>query len=458
MVNIQRLREIVGSEWVVTKREEMLSYLADETNSLIRPKPADNVVVVKPKSSEEISEILRLANIDKMPVFVRGGGTGICGGAVPIADGILISMERLDKVIEVDRDNLMIIVEAGVTLARILKEADAAGLIFPPHPGDEGAQAGGMVALNAGGTRAVKYGVVRNYVKGLEVVLPTGEILSLGGKLLKNNQGLDLLHLMVNSGGILGVITKVIFRLYPKSAASGTLLISYNDRHIALDAVPKILQKGITPLAIEYVERLVVETSEKYLRLKWPATKGQAYLMAILVGASEEDVYSQAEQIVAICEAGGAVETIIAESKEEQATILKIRSEMYSSLKPDLSDVIDITVPPASIGILMDKVDEIASTYKTVIPMYGHAADGNLHPHIMRDVFDRGILKEVKRDIYREAIKLGGVITGEHGIGVIRVPDLAFLPEKKSWELMRGIKNLFDPNNVLNPGMGLMEK
>ncbi|MFY9812830.1 MAG: FAD-binding oxidoreductase, partial [Dehalococcoidales bacterium] len=229
-MDINQLQDIVGADYVITDRDHMQSYLCDETVVCVRPKPAEKVVVVKPGNAREISEILKLANLDKTPVFIRGGGTGLCGGAIPTRDGLLISMERLNKVIELDADNLMITVEAGVTLADILKAADGAGLFFPPHPGDEGAQAGGMVALNAGGTRAVKYGVTRSYVKGLEAVLPTGEIVNFGGKLIKNNQGFDLLQLMINSTGLLGVITKITFRLYPKPEASATLVVSYNNR------------------------------------------------------------------------------------------------------------------------------------------------------------------------------------------------------------------------------------
>ena len=456
MIKVEKLREIVGEDWVITKREQMESYLVDETALAIRPKPADNVVLVKPASAEEVSGILKLANSEKTPVFVRGGGTGICGGAVPIIDGIVLSTERLDRIEEVDKDNLMVVVESGVTFGAMLKAVEDAGLFFPPHPGDEGAHVGGLVACNAGGVRAVKYGVIRNFVRGLEVVLPTGEILKVGGKLLKNNQGLDLMHLLINSGGILGVITKVIFRLCPKFTNSGTLVISYDNRHDAIDSVPKILQSGVIPLAIEYVERYVIEISANRLGMKWPATKGQAFLIVMLIGESEDEVYVQGEKVSDICERCHAVDILIAERKEEQADILKIRSEVYTSLKDNVADVLDITVPPASIGVMMDKVDEIARRFNATIPTYGHAGDGNLHPHLMTDLSERGILRTVKREIYQEAIRLGGVITGEHGLGVIRLPDLDLCPDGKMWELMRGIKCVFDPNNILSPGIGLL--
>ncbi|MCH8864906.1 MAG: FAD-binding protein [Chloroflexi bacterium] len=453
--NVTRLREIVGEDWVITRREQMESYLVDETALAVRPEPAKNVVLVKPASAAEIAGILKLANGEQTPVFIRGGGTGICGGAVPTADGILLSTERLDKIEEVDRDNLMVVVESGVPFGAMLKAVEDAGLFFPPHPGAENAHVGGLVALNAGGVRAIKYGVIRNFVKGLEVVVPTGEILTLGGKLLKNNQGLDLLHLMINSGGILGVITKVIFRLCPRFSHSGTLIVSYDNRHDAIDSVPKILQSGVIPLAIEFIERDVVEMSATHLGMKWPATKGQAYLLVILTGDSEDEVYAQGEKVSGICEQNGCTDILIAERREEQAAILKIRSEVYPSLKKNVADVLDITVPPASIGIMMDRVDEIARRYDTTIPTYGHAGDGNLHPHVMNDLAERGLLREVKREIYQEAIRLGGVITGEHGLGTVRLPDLDLYPDGKTWELMRGIKNVFDPNHILNPGIGL---
>ena len=454
-INVTGLREIVGEDWVITRREQMESYLVDETALAVRPEPAENVVLVKPASAAETAAILKLANDERTPVFIRGGGTGICGGAVPTSDGILLSTERLDKIEEVDRDNLMVVVESGVPFGDMLKAVEDAGLFFPPHPGAENAHVGGLVALNAGGVRALKYGVVRNFVKGLEVVVPTGEILTLGGKLLKNNQGLDLLHLMINSGGILGVITKVVFRLCPRFSHSGTLIVSYDNRHDAIDSVPEILQSGVIPLAIEFIERDIIEISANTLGMKWPATKGRAYLLVILTGDSEDEVYAQGEKVSAICEQNGCTDILIAERGEEQAAILKIRSEVYPSLKKNVADVLDITVPPASIGIMMDRVDEIARRNNTTIPTYGHAGDGNLHPHVMNDLAERDILRDVKREIYRAAIELGGVITGEHGLGTVRLPDLDLYPDGKTWELMRGIKNVFDPNNILNPGIGL---
>ncbi|MFW6056533.1 MAG: FAD-binding oxidoreductase, partial [Chloroflexota bacterium] len=279
MIDVETLKQIVGGEWVITDRSQMEAYLYDETTPFQRLEPAKDVVVVKPGTAQEISEIMKLANSDKTPVYPRGAGTGLCCGAMPTQDGIVISMERFDKVEEVDKDNLMVVAEAGVTLADLLAAVDEADLLFPPHPGDEGAQVGGMIACNAGGSRAVKYGVVRQYVKGLEVVLPTGEITTMGGKLLKNNTGLDLMQLIIDSEGILGIITKATMRLYPKFAGTATLVVSFDDRHAAISTVPKILQSGVIPMAIEYVDHEVITYSAQNLGLTWPAENGAAHLI-----------------------------------------------------------------------------------------------------------------------------------------------------------------------------------
>ncbi|MBN2187194.1 MAG: FAD-binding oxidoreductase [Dehalococcoidia bacterium] len=253
-MRVEKLEDIVGKSWVITEKERMLDYLTDETAIEVRPQPASELTLVKPANPQEISSVLKFANCEKIPVFPRGGGTGLCGGAIPTENGIILSLERLKK-IDVDKDNLMAIAEAGATLRELIEKVEQERLFFPPHPGDESAQVGGIVACNAGGSRAVKYGIMRSYVKGIDAVLPTGELLSLGGELLKNNTGYDLMHLIVGSEGTLAVITKVVLRLFPPAAASVTMVIPYYDRHDAINTVPKILQSGIIPLAIEYMDR-----------------------------------------------------------------------------------------------------------------------------------------------------------------------------------------------------------
>lgn len=455
MINPEGLQAIVGQDWVITDRSQMEGYLCDETYFGVRPEPAQNLIVVKPKDAGEISRVLRWANETGTAIYPRGGGTGLVGAAIPTRDGAVLSLERLDLIEEMDKDNLMVVAQAGVTLGDLLHAVEAEGLLFPPHPGDEGAQLGGLVASNAGGTRAVKYGVIRNYVKGIEVVLPTGGVVTMGGKLLKNNTGLDLMHLLIDSEGILGIITKVVLRLYPRFAGTATLLISFDDRHAAIRAVPAILQSDVIPMAIEYTERDLMETTSEYLGIKWPAEKGQAFLMIIVTGMSQDDVYAQCERISEICETHGAVDTLIAERREEQADILKLRSEVGPAMKPRLADALDITVPPAAVATILDEIDGIAVRYNTRIPVVGHAGDGNLHPNLLNDLQERGTFGQAKREIYEATARLGGVVSGEHGIGKTRLAEFSLFMDPKSRELQRGIKKLFDPNGILNPATAI---
>ena len=451
MIDTRALAAIVGDDWVISDRRMMEKYLIDETYTGLVMTPAENVVVVKPATTEEVSRIIKLANEAGFFVYPRGGGTGVVAGAIPTRDGVVLSLERLDRIEEVDEDNLMVVAEAGVTLGQLLEAIEAKGLLFPPHPGDEGAQLGGLVVCNAGGTRAVKYGIVRNYVKGLEVVLPTGEIVTLGGKLLKNNTGLDLMHLLIGSEGILGVVTKVILRLYPKFAGPATLVVSFEDRNAAIRAVPRILQAGVIPMAVEYVDRRLMEDTAAYLNTSWPASKGAAHLIVIITGTNEDDLYEQCEAVSAICDDSGAVDTLMAEGREEQAHILHVRSEVSMVYKADTAEILDVTVPPAAVEQMMNEVDRLAAEYDTRIPMVAHAGDGNFHPYLMRELKARGLHEEVKRKIYARAVALGGVISGEHGVGKTRLGEIEMCVDATSLALMRGLKRAFDPNGVLSP-------
>ena len=448
---IEQLKEIVGEKNVIIDKDKIESYLVDETPTPIRPKPASNLILVKPANTKEVAEIMKIANETKTPVYPRGGGSGLVGGAIPTQNGIILSLERMNK-IEIDKDNLMAIAEAGVTLEKLIKSAEEAGLFFPLHPGDESAQIGGLIAANAGGARAVKFGVMRNYVRGLEVVLPTGEILELGGKLQKNNMGYDLMHLIIGSEGTLAVITKAILRLYPKFQATATLVIPFNNRHDAISSVPKILQDGRMPLAIEYVEKELMEKTAKQLGEVWPVKEGKCYLLVIVAKQSRDQMLQESLRIAEICQQNGALEPLFAEPRDQQERILRIRSNIYLALKPNTADILDTTVPPANIGKFIDEVDRIAKKYNAYLPAYGHAGDGNLHIHIMDEGKSIEYIEKLRSEIYEAAFKLGGVITGEHGIGRIRKPSLIKYIDKKQLELMKKIKRIFDPNNILNPG------
>lgn len=450
---VEEMEDIVGSDFVIGDIEQIKDYLIDETPEPVRPNPEKNVIVVKPEDVDEISKIMDYASHEGVNVVPRGAGTGLCGAAVPTEPSILLSMERLDEILEVDEDNFTVTCQAGVTLEKLFDRLDETGsLFFPPHPGDEGAQVGGLAVENAGGARAVKYGVLRNYVKGMEVVLPSGETIKLGGKVLKNNSGLPLLHLMIGSEGILGIVGKVTLRLYPKPRKMVSLIVPYNDRHEAMSTVPKILQRGLMPLAAEYMERDLIEKSAKHIGEEWPSDEGRAYLYIIVTGG-EEEVYSQCERIGDICSENGALDILIADRRKDQEKILKIRSNIYTALEPESADILDVTVPPSDLEELMNEVETIAEKFGVRIPSYGHVADGNLHPHILkRDDEGPKNMDEIKKEIYEKALDLGGVITGEHGIGKTRVRNLPQALGKTQINLMRGIKKVFDPNGILNPG------
>jgi len=447
------LETIVGSRWLVTEPEQMRDYLLDETPDPVAPEPCEDVVLVKPADSEEISAVLQLASRREVRVIPRGAGTGLCGAAVPLKPGIILSLERLNEVLELDKDNMFVRCQAGLSLEKLFESLEGTGLFFPPHPGDEGAQIGGLVAENAGGARAVKYGVVRNYVKGLRVVLPSGERMDWGGKTLKDNSGYPLLQLLVGSEGTLAIITEVTLRLYPEPKSSATLLLPYEERKEAIESVSKLLRGGADPLAIEYVEREHVEESARHLGENWPSREGEVYLILIFASESEEALYRDCERVASTCERDLAGEMLIAEREKDQRKILDVRSNLYSTYQDRMAEDLDIAVPPARMAEMMDKVEEIAEDFSLSVPTWGHAGDGNLHLHIMkREGEVPSELEEVKEKIYGVALELGGTITGEHGVGLVRSEDLPLLFTEAELDLMKRLKTVFDPQGILNPG------
>lgn len=450
---LNNLKNIVGEDWVIDDLSQMESYLYDETEPLIRPEASKDCVVVKPTSPEEISSILKYANDNLIPVIARGGGTGVVGASIPTQPSIIISLERMNKLVELDEKNLMITVEAGTTLAELLEMLkEQSKLFFPIHPGDEGAQIGGMVVTNAGGSGAVKHGIMRNHVKALEVVLPTGEIVKLGGKLLKNNMGYDLMNMIIGSEGTLGIVTKVTLRLYAKSKYTGTLIVAFDTRRDAADVVPEILQEGITPRAIEYMDRFVTEKSAKDLGTKWSLNKGSVDLMFIIDASNEDELYDNSEKIVKICEKHNALDSVIADNDKEQRNILEIRSNVYTPFRDNVSDGLDMAVPPSSVPDFLDDLTKLAEKYNTVIPSVGHIADGNVHNFILSD---NGKLpsyyEELKEKMYKTAIKYGGTITAEHGTGKTKKEHMYLQFSNREMEIMKAIKKAFDPNEILNP-------
>lgn len=459
---IDEIKGIVGEKNLICDEEKMHDYSHDEfALPYIRKFPQ---IVVKPRGAKEISEIMKLANKESIPVTPRGGATGLCGGCVPVFGGIVLSFENMNKILEIDKENLMAVVEPGVTLMDFYKKLEETKFFFPPHPGDESATMGGVVATNAGGARAVKYGVIRNFIRGLEVVLPQGEIINIGGKIMKSSTGYNLLHLLIGSEGTLGIVTKVIVNLLPPLQAMSTLIIPYNNLHDAIKTVPMIICNKIIPMAIEFIEQDVIAVTEDYLDKKWPCPGGNAHLMIVVDGSNEDEIMKLSESVGQICLDNNAIDVFIADGKEKQQNILDIRSQIYEALKRETIEILDITVPPAQIAAHVDKVHEISNRNQMWLPTYGHAADGNVHTHLMKADLRKDKLNaveqkeweqkypQVRKELYDDAQVRGGTISGEHGIGIVKKEYLPAVVGTKQIELMKAIKKSFDPNNILNPG------
>ena len=448
---VGELEKVVGEENVLT--ENLEDYLYDETPKRVRPEASREVVVVKPGSNEEVAKILRIANEKGVPVVVRGGGTGLSGGAIPIKPGIVISMERMNRIIEIDTQNLVAVCEAGVTLRQLLEEVEKIpGLSFPPHPGHEGAHIGGLVANNAGGARAVKYGIMRNYVLGLEVVLPDGEVLELGGKVIKNVTGYDLMHLLIGSEGTLAVVTKVVLKLIPKVGDTYTLVIPFERTEDAIRTVPEIMRSGIIPLAIEYMDIEAVKVGEAVTGKRWPYKGGEAHLMVIIEGRDEDELLKLSEEVEKIAVGNGAIDVFVGTGRKEQKDLLEVRSLIYEGMREKTVDLLDVSVPIASIPEYVTKCKKFAEEVGIEVLHYGHAGDGNVHQQILEVEGWEEKYPKFKNFAFQLAKKLGGYITAEHGIGVVKKEDMYSTLPEKALELMRKIKLAFDPNNILNPG------
>ncbi len=458
---IEKLEKIVGRENVILDSEKMVDYSHDEfSDARIARKPE---LVVKPKSTEEVAGIIRLANEEIFPVTPRGGATGLCGGCVPTSGGIVLSLENMDKIIEVDLNNQMAVCEAGVTLLDFYNAAEEAGLFFPPHPGEESAMIGGVIATNAGGARAVKYGVIRNYVRGLEIVLPTGSVIHLGGKLMKSSTGYNLLNLIIGAEGTLGIITKATIQLMPSSEVTRYLIIPYDDLEDAIETVPFLIKKKILPMAVEFVPLEVIQITEEFLKKRWPCSQGETHLLIILDASSREEIDRLSEAVAEICMEKRALDVFVADSPERQKQILDIRSKIYEVLKANVIEVLDISVPRGEIANHVKKVHEVSCKYDIWLPTFGHAADGNVHTHIMKARFENGDFipvpeeewreksKKVREELYQDCRERGGVISGEHGIGIVKKHYLSYVLEEEQLQIMKGIKSLFDPHNILNP-------
>ena len=414
-------------------------------------------IVVDAVRTEEVSAIMRYAYEKGIPVTPRGSGTGLCGGAVAVKGGILLSLAKMNKILEIDEENLTATVEPGVLLMDFAGAIAEKDLMYPPDPGEKTATLGGNVMTNAGGMRAIKYGVTRDYVRGMEVVLPNGEVIELGGKVAKNSSGYSLKDIMIGSEGTLGIITKLILRLIPMPKKTISLLVPFNSLEKCIETVPKIIKSRVMPTAVEFMQREVIEDAEKYLGKKFPDKSSDAYLLLSFDGNSTEEIEKIYESTAKLCLEEGAIDVLISNTEERQESIWSARGAFLEAIKsstPEM-DECDVVVPDR-IAVFMNFVKELEKKYRVRIRSFGHAGDGNLHVYVCRDDMDKDLwnekLNQVMGELYQKAVELEGQVSGEHGIGHAKVPYLRESLGDVQMELMRSIKLAFDPRNILNPG------
>lgn len=453
---LQHLERIVGASFVFTDEETRNHYGHDETEDYVFPPN----VVVKPSSTQEISAIMKVANDYKIPVVPIAGRTGLSGGALSIHHGIGLSMERLNKILEIDEQNLQVTTEPAV-ITQVLREAVAEkGLFYPPDPSSQGScWIGGNVAENAGGARAVKYGVTKDYVLNLEVVLPNGEIIWTGANTLKNSTGYNLTQLMVGSEGTLGIITKVVLKLLPKNSHNVLMLVPFYKAGQACEAVSAIFRAGIMPSALEFMERDAIDWAMQYVTGLNVQVKPeiQAHLLIEVDGNYPEILMQEAEKIMGVVEQFQIDEILFADTEDEKNALWKMRRSVAEAVKSNsIYKEEDTVVPRYELPKLLEGIKTIGNKYGFKSVCYGHAGDGNLHVNIIKsDMTDENWKTEVPkgiREIFELTVSLKGTLSGEHGIGFVQknYMDIAFT--KAHLELMERIKFVFDPNNILNPG------
>ena len=457
---VEVLRGIVGEKHVVYADAERLEpYSHDEIHDVRYAHQPE--CVVRPSSAEEIAAIVQLANRERIPVTPRGAGSGLSGGAVPVCGGIVLHLDRMNRILEIDRENMTVTCEPGVVTNDINDRVKADGLFYAGYPMSvETCFIGGNVAENAGGGKTVKYGVTGRYVVGLEVVTPQGEIVKLGGKLAKDVTGYNLIQLMVGSEGTLGIFTKVILRLMPLPKAKVDLLVLFRTTEEAIAAVPLIMTTGgIIPTAIEFMDQLSVRTSCEYLNESIPYEQAGAMLLISVDGPSAEQVDREYEAIGDLCLGAGAIEVYVADNATTAERIWKVRrnvAEAFFAVSP-LQCLEDLVVPIAAIPRMVVGAQEISRKHDCPIPCYGHAGDGNIHATvIMNPAWTlqqwHETLPQVLADLYRLAAGLGGTLSGEHGIGHKRKEFMPLFVSEAHLNLLRAIKRALDPNLILNPG------
>ncbi|MES2827019.1 MAG: FAD-linked oxidase C-terminal domain-containing protein [Bacteroidota bacterium] len=452
---LEEIKASVGASNVFIDNESLHNYGHDETEDLLfYPE-----VVVKPSNPEEISNLLKVCNAHNVPVTPRGGGTGLSGAALPIYGGVLLSMERFKSVIDIDVENLQATVEPGVITEDFINAVGEHGLLYPVDPSSKGSCfIGGNVAHGSGGPRVVKYGTIREYILNLEVVLASGEIIWTGANTLKYASGYNLTQLMIGSEGTLGVVTKIVTKLIPKSQHSVLMLGSFYENEKACAAVSAIFRAGVTPSALEFMERKGVEWVIQFDNIKFDLKDdANAFLMIEFDGDDLDTIFRDCEKVNLVLEEFGCTDVLFADTAQQKEELWRMRRTMAESVKSNsVYKEEDTVVPRAALPKLINGIKEIGSRYGFESVCYGHAGDGNLHINIikagMSDEDWKNNLKDGIVEIFELTTRLGGTISGEHGIGLVQKEFMPIKYSEVSLNLMRGIKSVFDPNTILNPG------
>ena len=445
---LKELKTIVGSDRLTTAPEELFVHSYDATQREALP-----WAVARPATAGEVSQILALANRERFPVVPRGAGTGMSGGSVPLQGGVVLSFERMNRILEIDEENMIAVVEPGVVTGDLQREVESRGLFYPPDPAShQFCTMGGNVAECAGGLRAVKYGVTKDYVLGLEVVLPTGEIINTGTRTAKSVAGYDLTKLIVGSEGTLGVVTKIIVKLLPLPESVRTLAACFNDADGAAGAASAILAGRILPRALEFIDQAALRAVESYL--KENLSHGAAAMLLVEVDGPAESTAREIQRISNIMTAAGAVRVSRADSAPDRERLWKARRSISAALytlKPKKVNE-DIVVPRSRIAEILREIGKIAKVHDLLIVNFGHAGDGNIHTNIMIDEADLPKAEAAVKEIFSATLRMGGSISGEHGIGITKAPYLPMELKHDALAAMKRIKAALDPNNILNPG------
>ncbi len=453
--DILLLKNISGESNVLVGNEINQDYSHDELGDVERMPD----VLIRVHSTEEVSSIMKLAYERNIPVTVRGSGTGLVGAAVPIEGGILLETTQMNKILELDRETLTVTVQPGVLLMELAAFCEENDFLYPPDPGEKSATIGGNISTNAGGMRAVKYGVTRDYVRQLTVVMPNGEIMILGGKVAKNSSGYSLKDLVIGSEGTLCIITEAILKLVPLPKISISLLVPFKDMKSAIEAVPHIIRSKVIPTAIEYMSRDTILFSESYLGKKFPDSKNDAYILLTFDGNTDEQVNDDLKTVADLClNELGALDAYIVDTEERKKSVWSARGAFLEAIKASTTqmDECDVVVPGNKVDEFIKFTHEVAEKLDIRIPSFGHAGDGNLHVYICRDELDdiewETRLQKCFDLMYDKAQELGGLVSGEHGIGYAKKKYLKKQYGENHIAIMQGIKRVFDEKNILNPG------